>query len=272
MKFWFVIASLVVLLGLAGCTAPPPNTAAPAFSGPRLFSFAVFGDNGNLNDHFKEIVKDIGRQNASLVVGVGDYSEGKNARELQSFKNYLDENLSLPYYLAVGDNDRMLNSSGVRTTDDFERVLETTRNQRFEFLGHYFLILDSSDESVGYRPSDLEWLERELRPLSDKGVFIFTHVPPQAPLLQAFDSRAEGRADSENSFIRLCAQYGVDQIFSGHFHGHLSYTVGEAENPIPVEVSGGAGSAPQFGQDADYHYLLVTVYEEGYQIEIKSVN
>ncbi len=236
--------------------------------GEFLFSFAVFGDNGTINPTFESIIEKINESNVSFVVSVGDITNGKSRKDFVDFKNYLDKNLGTPYYIAVGDNDLTLNSKEERSSEDFISIIGP-RNQSFDFKDSHFAIIDSSVESEGIFSGDLDWLEKDLVGRTDQKVFVFTHVPPETPLSSSiFGEPTESKNNSIEKFGTILKNSNVDHLYSGHFHGFLEYDF----YGIPLTITGGAGSSPQFGLDPMPHFLVVDVYENTYENRVIKID
>lgn len=274
LKIWIIlpIVALSLALVFSGCAVNIPNGSGiveetqntGGHSGDLKFSFAVFSDNGTINDVFKEVVSRTNSENVDFVLSVGDISEGKSRKSLWDYKNYMDENLGVPYYTAIGDNDLVLNSAGERSSLDFTQVIGP-RNQSFDFDGTHFTILDSSVESEGIMAADLEWLRKDLQGHENELVFLFTHVPPSMPFSDSVLGKSDGDAQgSLDELTKLLTDAKVDHIYSGHFHGFMEYDF----EGIPVTITGGAGSSPQFGLEPMNHFLKVDVYEQGYEMEV----
>lgn len=229
--------------------------------GEFLFSFAVFGDNGDINPTFESIIEKINASNVSFVVSVGDITNGKSRKDFLNFKNYLNKNLSASYYIAIGDNDLTLNYNNERSAEDFVSTIGP-RNQSFDFKDSHFAIVDSSVESEGIFTKDLDWLEKDLSNRENQKVFVFTHIPPETPLSPSIFGEPNGaKSESIERFGNILKKSKVDHLYSGHFHGFLEYDFYE----IPLTITGGAGSSPQFGLDPMPHFLIVDVYENTYE-------
>ncbi|GEM_PF-2898532 len=245
----------------------------PTPTGPPLFSFVVLGDNGSLNPAFATIIAEAEDGEADFVLHAGDITDGKSFAEMEAAKEFMDENLSKPYYVTIGDNDHIVDSSGKRTDAAFQQVFGDTL-QSFDYENSHFAILNSTDETNSFSDAELDWLEKDLAASDKEFNFILMHVPVNIPMAESLLGEQSAQAQRQNErFADIIAKYNVDQIYAGHFHGYLNYEIGE----IPVTVTGGAGSSPQFGFEEDYHYILVTVYGDGivnkYQpIESLSVN
>ena len=197
---------------------------------------------------------------AAFFISAGDVSDGKNISELQTIKSYLDKELDIPYYVAIGDNDYIVDANGDRTEAAFEQVFSNTL-QSFDYDNSHFVIFNSTDEANSFSEEELDWLESDLAQTDKDFIFLVMHVPIDIPMSESlFGEPSAGVRQQNDRFKDIVTTYGVDQIYTGHFHGYLNYELAD----IPVTVTGGAGSSPQFGFDEEYHYIQVSVYPEAF--------
>ncbi|EKD49508.1 MAG: metallophosphoesterase [uncultured bacterium] len=230
------------------------------------FSFIVYGDNGNINPVFEKIISEANKSDADFVVGLGDSSDGKNKKELQDVKNFLEKKLEKKYYTAIGDNDYILEGSK-RTSKAFEEVFGK-KSYSFDHKGAHFIVFESTDQKDSFADEELDWLKKDLKKNTSKRNFIFMHVPINAPMSEiTLGEQSELLKQQNRKFTEIVNEYKVEEIYSGHFHGYLTY---DLEN-VPVTISGGAGSSPQFGFDPDYHYIKVDVYKNTHRDEYKKI-
>lgn len=269
-KLTAVILAVLLTLTISACVSEDSDkitadelgiTPTPTPTGPPLFSFAVMGDNGSINPAFEAIISEIeNNDDINFVLHAGDITDGKSASEMQTAKEYLETNLSKPYHLTIGDNDYIVDSSGKRTDTAFQTNFGPTATS-FDYQNSHFAIINSTDETNSFTDEELDWLEEDLSQTDKDFVFVLMHVPVKLPMADSILGEPSAQAKQQNDrFQEIITEYDVDQIYTGHFHGYLNY---EIEN-IPVTVTGGAGSSPQFGFEEDYHYVLVTVYEDGF--------
>lgn len=276
-KILLIVSLFFITLFLAGCMETSETnktnnltlaTPTPTPSGPPLFSFAAFGDNGDINNNFKEIIAQIANSDVDFVISAGDNSNGKSQKELTTFKNYLDKNLKKPYYVAIGDNDHIVNERGSRTDEAWQEVFGNPL-QSFDYQNSHFVIFNSTDEKNSFTDEELNWLENDLQNSDKKFTFLIMHVPIDIPMSESFYGEASSKMTKQNEkFTRIITQNNVSQVICGHFHGYLNYEIGD----IPAVVTGGAGSAPQFGFDADFHYLQINVYENSFVIKYQPID
>lgn len=264
-KLLLIAFLLITVLGLSACaevdnvlnSADLTPTATPA--GVPLFSFIIYGDNGTINPVFEKIVGDAADPEISFLICAGDITNGKSLADLQTVKKYLDQHLDKPYYVAIGDNDLVVDKDGRRTEAAFTKTFGTTK-QSFDWQNSHFTIFDSTDGKNSFSDEELAWLENDLRATDKKLRFLVMHIPIDVPLSDSSEINETAAAQNKH-FSEIINRYHVSQIYTGHFHGYLNYDL----SGIPVAVTGGGGSAPQFGLDPDYHYLRVDVYPDTYK-------
>ena len=277
MKLFLLVLAMLVTVSLSACSQPADDRLTAADldlakktepTGPVLFSFVVAGDNGSINPVFEEIVTTAANSDAAFMIHAGDITDGKSRKELTDIQSYLDKNLGKPYYIAIGDNDYMIDSSGKRTADEFVSVFGDTARS-FDYQNSHFVIINSTDEKNSFSDDELNWLETDLAQTEKDFIFLVMHVPVEIPMAASLFGEPSAQMQQQNArFREIITKHNVSQIYAGHFHGYLNYEIGE----IPVAVTGGAGSAPQFGFDADYHYLEVSVYKDGFRNKYQPIN
>ncbi len=264
LKLLSITFFLIAMLSFSACTETEPvlnlpkSATAPTPSGPPLFSFIVYGDNGTINPYFEKIVDEATREDISFLISTGDITDGKSLADLQAVKKYLDQHLNKPYYVAIGDNDYVIDQTGRRTENAFVKTFGATK-QSFDWDNSHFIIFESTDDKNSFSPEELDWLETDLKQTDKKLKFLVMHIPIDVPLTDT--SKISATATESNCRFRdIISQYQVNQIYTGHFHGYLNYEIAG----VPVTVTGGGGSSPQFGLDPDYHYVKVDVYPDTY--------
>jgi hypothetical protein len=93
-------------------------------------------------------------------------------------------------------------------------------NYSFAHKGFTFIGMKTWAEKHQGRvtPSQLVWLESQLRTARDKGneIIIWCHVTPYGP-----NPRGWWIRDGQDEMLRLCRQYKVLAVLAGHFHREL---------------------------------------------------
>ena len=141
--------------------------------------------------------------------------------------------------------------------------------KEFSFVNRnsFFIVLDNQDGN--FTEKQFKWLEEELkRGKSYKHTFIFMHKPPFNPAQQAW-YRIETIPWSHR-FLKLCDNYGVDIVFSGHENVQRTVKFGS----VTYIVSGGGGTMlvqPSF-RGGFLNYIVVKVNRDYVDHEVRKVN
>lgn len=219
------------------------------------FSFAVLGDS---QSHFSILAHHLAQirqaDQLDFTVSVGDQVSLPTRVEFEKFFTLVTGLTSRPLLTVRGNHDA--------SEDSLYEHFAGAPFYSFQYRGGYFIVLDDAD-LTGLGDAQWRWLERELRAAARfKTRLVFMHAPPldpRDPLVEVADHglpEAEGRR-----LVELFKRYRVDRVFTGHIH---SYYDG-AWDGVPYTISGGGG-ARLVGSDPDhafYHYLRVTVREDG---------
>jgi 3',5'-cyclic AMP phosphodiesterase CpdA len=247
-----------------------------------------------------ELVQKINENTPDFVVYTGDGPErGGPILNLQAFRQALDK-LKVPWYPVLGNHEIIEGARADGGGGDGEEnylgvfkdklPVKDSRGKRvsyysFNRLNCHFIVLDTAWQhrkesgTKGLYPDGAQWKWlvsdlQEARPKC-KHIFVFAHEPPLLPGIFRLNSRFTFRERGLNTtwnnpraaadFLRLCGAYGVEAVFSGHFHGYLKFKNGATTHII----SGGAGSSLHVPAllGGYYHYILCTVSGEGVTCE-----
>lgn len=258
---------------------PPGNDAEANVATTNTISdvswqFAVAGDSEGGADVFAKIVERINQSDARLFVHLGDLTDAGTTEQMATAKAQLAQ-LHMPFYATLGSHE-------IRNDPERTEFTTTFNAPRLSFVERnaHFILLDNADRKVGFADDELDWLETELKNFQCPTTFarcftfLFFHRPVPAELFALFpdDETAASRASNQR-FLKILQRHPVDRIFSGHIHAYFNYDL----SSTPVTISGGAGSPPQeflanlFGSDALFHYLVVTVNPDSYDISIQRI-
>lgn len=126
--------------------------------------------------------------------------------------------------------------------------------------GPLLLISLDTSEGLNLDPSQLAWLEEELKNSEQKLKIIFTHYP-------LFRSMGEISQPEASLLDKLLAKYGVTAVFSGHAHvyDHLQ------KGSVHYFISGGGGgyqiAKSQSPFNAPLHFLKVEVKKDSLVVQ-----
>ncbi|KPJ52119.1 hypothetical protein AMJ39_08590 [candidate division TA06 bacterium DG_24] len=249
----FLVA--VHLLGMA-CLLALSGSALGASRGED-FQFAVLSDRTGsaVPGIFEAVIEEVARLNPDLVMSVGDYIEGYvddaaavNAEYDEFFE--LLEPLTVPYYLVPGNHEIWSDLSGEIWDKRVGR-----RYYSFDYEGCHFIFLDTStiDQSEDMDEAQLKWLEKDLKKYRKaKLTFVFFHKPFW------FEAMRAGRDDVLHTLFK---EFGVDYVFTGHYH---VYCAAEWDG-IHYYITGSSGGS--FGEPSEergrfFGYMWVTVEDD----------
>ncbi len=201
---------------------------------------------------FSSILNEIQVIQPDFMINVGDLIEGPQPDETAIHRQWdLVQDalkiLACPIYYAPGNNDIF---------NEISRKIYTERTgqQRyysFDYQSIHFIVLDNSTASdwdeMG--TDQLEWLEKNLLDHKTAPVTcLFIHKPFWYDTFQMNES---------NRMHDLFVKYGVDWVFSGHFHRYVS-AVRDGIHYVMVGSSGGhLGSNEAHGDFYQYGYLTL---------------
>ncbi|MBD3426239.1 MAG: hypothetical protein GF409_03290 [Candidatus Omnitrophica bacterium] len=230
------------------------------------FSFIVFGDNHaglifndsatlkeiwhmNREDRFRKVPID-------FVLSVGDVTlDGKRSHFLAYKK--MQKLIKYPVVAAIGNHD------------DRKLFEEYCGKKEFSFVNRncFFIILDN--EQGALRESQFNWLEEQLQKGQQHDhIFIAMHKPPFDPYQQEWYN--EDNSPWAYRFRKLCGQYGVEMVFSGHKHMFKS----EKFDGVEHIVTGGGGMLIEIPEDDGgyLHYMRVMVNNDYVTYEVRKVS
>ena len=230
------------------------------------FSFIVMGDNHSgliFNDAATlKLIWHLNREDRfrktpiDFVLNVGDVSLDGKRSHFDAYKK-MQELIKWPVIAAIGNHD------------DPELFKEYCGKKEFSFADRnsYFIVLDN--EGGHLSDSQFVWLEEELNKGKEYDhTFIAMHKPP-------FDPYQQEWYNMDNSpwayrFRKLCGQYGVDMVFSGHKHMFQREDFDGVENV----VTGGGGMLIEIPEaDGGYlHYVVVLVNHDYVTYEVRKIS
>ncbi|KPL03225.1 MAG: hypothetical protein AMJ90_03705 [candidate division Zixibacteria bacterium SM23_73_2] len=218
------------------------------------FRFAVIGDRTGSHQPgvFPKAVEEVNLLKPDIVLTVGDYIEGYTIdttalnQEWDEFFEIM-EKLEAPYYLVPGNHDI--------TYDECEPVYRKRVGEpyySFDYQNTHFVMLDVSrvEKSEDVPQEQIEWLTSDLEKNKGKeNIFVFYHKPLWVVSIEDKE---------EDKLHQIFKKYGVDAVFSGHYHHYFSGEV-EGIRYICVGSSGGAMDIDSENLGFFYHYLWCTV-------------
>ncbi|MBN2226229.1 MAG: metallophosphoesterase [candidate division Zixibacteria bacterium] len=221
--------------------------------------FAILGDRtgGHVEGIYGKVVDEIEPLQPEFVITVGDMIEGYETDTTicnEQWEEYLKivRPLSMPIYYTPGNHDITYDVA----EGPYRRYIGKPY-YAFDHRGLHIIVMDNSRwESSDELPSEqLTWLIDDLKTNRNAPrTLVFMHKPFW------YNSTAIGKPDTLHS---LFADFGVDAVFTGHFHHYFS---GEFDG-IRYTGIGSSGAGTHLGDNVlGYHFGWVTVDGDGMTI------
>jgi nucleotide-binding universal stress UspA family protein len=230
------------------------------FEGP--VRFAVIGDRtgGHSPGIYGEIITEIERLKPDFTMTVGDMIEGytDDVEQIQAqWREYLTliEPLSAPIHHTPGNHD-IWGADNEAPYRLYEKRIGPA-NYAFHYRGVYIVVMENSrwESSEELPPEKIKWLEKVLKEGADAPyTLVFTHKPFW------FESIAAGKPDRLHTLFK---RYGVDAVFTGHYHLYFS---GRYDGIVYTSMGSSGGSSYSRLTDFKYHFAWVTIDREGIHI------
>ncbi|KPJ49976.1 hypothetical protein AMJ40_04300 [candidate division TA06 bacterium DG_26] len=251
---------VVAAIAVSGCAY---KTAQPrTMRGDQPVRFAVIGDRtgGHEPGIYGQIVNEVERMKPDFVLTVGDMIEGYTddtvavKQEWDEYRGLLQP-LTVPVYFTSGNYD-IWDSTSLGL---YQRIIGNAYYS-VDLEGIHFVFLDNSRYyTVDAFPGEqIEWLVADLeRNMGARYTFVFFHIP------YWIETIAEDEADTLHS---LFVKYGVDAVFTGHYHSYFS---GEFDGIIYTGVGSSGGACSPGPTGLQYHFVWVTVDSDGIWITLR---
>lgn len=251
--FWSsVFTSLLILVFLPAIVSARPSEQAPVH-------FVVIGDRTgqHVPGVYEQILEEIKRLRPDFTINVGDMIEGytdDTARLNSQWQQYKSLFASWPFpaYFVPGNHDILTDA-----TDSVYRRQMGQPYYSFDRGNLHFIVLQNTRwaKSEDLPPAQINWLINDLKKNSKAAyTFVFMHIPFW------YNTTALGKPDTLHTLFRT---YGVDAVFTGHFHDYFS---GKYDGIIYTAI-GSSGAETEVGPSGlQYHYGWVTVDKGGITI------
>ena len=258
-------STFLLLLVLAqGCSGPP---ATPFFF--IQMADTQFGNYANDEDFEKETelftkaIEHANRLKPAFIVICGDLinrpGDPAQREELLRICSMLDKTISI--YLVPGNHD--VGDEPTQESIDWYREKISHDKYGFRYKGTYGIVLnspviDSPDNVPEAYDAQMLFLQKELRRADAGGykhIFVFTHHPFFLESPDEEDQYFNIPIERRKTHLELFHEYGVEAIFSGHYHRN-SYGV---DGDIKMITTGPVGKP--LGDDAS-GFRIVKVYPD----------
>jgi len=223
--------------------------------------FAVIGDRtgGHTPGVYGAIISEIELLKPDFVMTVGDMIEGYGSdytRTEAEWDEYLAlvEPLFCPIHFTPGNHDIWDDRSR-----DIYRNRISENYHSFDYLGLHFVVLDVSliNRTEDFPQDQLDWLKKDLKKNRKAAqTFVFMHKPLW------FQTLTHGKSDRLHEVFR---EYGVDAVFTGHFHNYFS---AEYDGIKYTSIGSSGGGSEPMPHGLLYHFAWVTVDERGISVAV----
>ncbi len=217
-----------------------------------LIRFAIIGDRtgGHVPGIYGQIIDIVERMKPDFAITVGDQVEGYvddttiMIAELREYDSIVAP-LSMALHFTPGNHDIWSDLSEEFYINHVGRPFYS-----FDFEDLHIVILDNSchNSTEDFTSEQLSRLNSDLaRNSGANHIFVFMHKPFW------FDTVAEAKPDTLHS---LFVKYGVEAVFTGHFHRYFS---GEFDGITYTNIGSSGGGADVSPTGMHYHFAWVTV-------------
>jgi hypothetical protein len=253
------------LIALLAIVVFAPNILADndLASCPVRFAIASDRTGGHVDHIYDQIIAEIERMRPDFVMTVGDQIEGytDDTTTLNAQWNEYNEivaPLTMPLHLTPGNHD-------IRTavTEQVFRKFHGDPYYSFDYRSLHFIVLNVGpyESSAEIDTTQLNWLANDLKKNKNAAyTFVFMHKPFW------YETTVWGKPDTLHS---LFVNYGVDAVFTGHFHEYFSGTY----DGIMYTSLGSSGAGTEESPDGMlYQFGWVTVDGDGIHYVILNKN
>jgi hypothetical protein len=259
MKNWILTLTVILaaLAAVAIAATPQDERAIGPYNG--TIRFAIIGDRtgGCVPGVYEQAIAEIARLRPDFSITVGDQIEGyssDSAEVAEQWREYYSivKPLPSPLHIIPGNHDITFDQM-----EPWYRLYAGEPYYSFDQLGSHFIVLDVSRWEFGepLPKAEMEWLVDDLKHNELAAhTFVFFHKPYWIQTLQQ---------DKPDTLHQLFVRYGVDAVFTGHFHEYFS---GERDGIIYTSVGSSGGDATPMPNGLQYHFTWVTVDSTGIQI------
>jgi len=213
--------------------------------------FGMFDNNQGFEKEtilYEKAVEKINNLKPDFVVITGDFVHNSlSPEQIAEFKRItalIDP--GIPVYLTPGNHD-------IGQTPDQESLRKYRSNfgsDRFSFShkGSSFIGFNSSIIKAGLTEPEQEqynWLENELKQSRNaQHIILFCHYPLFIKTPDEPESYSNLAPASRKKYLTLFENYGVDAVFSGHYHNNSIATYGKIQLVTTSALGKPLGTAP----------------------------
>lgn len=228
------------------CVAKVSTLAEPEGS----FRFAVFGDIQQVTEKLPQLLSALKEENpVSFIVQTGDLVSHSDSGHYNLLMNELARSgLRVPLFVVPGNHDISRDQSNL-----FEHYFGS-KQFCFQYGKALFVGLDNASNKLSHE--QLDWLQNVLASRREvvQHIFLFMHKPP----IYWKGAKRKFIVDMNMHLLRLIKNYGVNYVFSGHWHGYYRK---EVDRTIFIINGEDAVNRHGNGYNDSYYYTLLEVGE-----------
>ncbi len=244
---WRLVGLLVI--SLAFLVAPTLASAADDMTPVRI---AIIGDRtgGHQPGVYEQIVEEVARLRPDFIMTVGDMIEGyvedsaQLAEQWEEYRQVISP-LVAPIHFTPGNHELFSHLGEQAYRENVGRTYYS-----FNFDRVHIVVLDNARyDSPNQMPKEqLAWLEKDLKTFKNS---VYTLVFMHKPFW--YETIVHNRPDTLHSLFK---QYGVDAVFSGHFHEYFSV---EYQGIKYTSLGSSGGDMDVDFGSVGYHFLYATI-------------
>jgi serine/threonine-protein phosphatase CPPED1 len=225
--------------------------------------FGMFADNTNFvqeTANFEFAVATVNRLHPAFVVITGDLvNKVGDAAQIKEYKRILAKvDPAIPVYNVAGNHD----VGNIPT----QKMVAAYTNQfgpdhySFRYQGFVGIILDSNliqapTNVMAFAAEQEQWLKKELAAAQKAGaehIVVFQHHPWFLKSVDEANQYFNLPRDARAKYLPLFHQFGVSQVFCGHYHRNVDCRDGDLEI-----VTTGATGKPLGGDKSGLQVVIV---------------
>lgn len=221
-----------------------------------ILRFAVVSDSENDNENLGKALSMAKSNNASFVIGLGDYTQLGMLDDLRSAKKVFDES-GLDYYVTAGDRDLWSSrNDGVEGHTYFSTVFEQSSHV-IDRNPVKIVIVDNSDIYKGISSDDWQFLNKTLSDSSNL-TLVMSHKAPYHPqTAHIMGADRESVAKQAQDYINLLEEKKIGGFFSGDIHFYAKFN--SPNNVFKMNTVGSVNRERNFQGPS---FAVVRVYDD----------